>query len=157
MRSGRNLLRAFLEYYRLIEVIPISVMEELLPKKKRRSKTRSSRTSSRYNLVNRPKTTREHVRIHYTDLNINYDSSASCDESPHRYQPYCYSSRTQMSGSDKRNIKWENVNSPLPQVYDIPPQPSLSIIDFNSITTGSLEEALKNMKYKQVKNDKREN
>lgn len=147
MRCGRNILRTFMEYYQVMEVIPINIIEEMMPKKKQRPRTHQS-SSYRKNIVKvRPKTTRNNATIHCTDLN--YDSSTSYDELP-------YSSRNPLSptrqqheiltpykkvGGGFMSKGIQKVCSPPPQTYDFPPAPSLSIIDFNQITRGSLEKA----------------
>lgn len=155
MRCGRNLLRAFFEYYRLVEVIPMAVIDELMPKKKRRAKSHHSRSLTKNIMRIRPKTTREHARLHYTDLNINYDSSTSCDESPYSYRNYYYTPRRHKK-DDKRKDILQEYSSPPPPIIDVPPQPSLTIIDFNSIAIGSLEEATKKSKYKFKSNKDKE-
>lgn len=149
MRCGRNLLRTFIEYYKLTEVIPLNIFEEIMPKKKRRARTTIGRSSNR-NISQRPKTTRSSALVHYTDININYDSSTSCDELPYSSR-YYHSPRRQLHDTSRRSdicSRMDKSNQSPPLTFDIPPQPSLTIIDFNSITIGSLEEATKRNKYK---------
>jgi len=82
MRCGRNLVRTFLEYYQVTGTIPVSLTSEM-SQKKRRPKTHRTRPTTRNSTRERPKTTRSRVLLHFTDLNVNYDSETSGDELPH--------------------------------------------------------------------------
>ncbi|GJQ68556.1 hypothetical protein Trydic_g14409 [Trypoxylus dichotomus] len=156
MRCGRNLLRAFLEYYKAIGIIP-EELPGLVSKKKKRSKRHTSRSTTR-NSCRRLNTTRTPASIHFTDLNINYDSEFSADELP-------YSSRYNRSPtriSDKISVqdkyvkkiggggvvaKSSAVGCSPPTTYIVMPEPSLSIIDFNIMTRQDLEDACKKNKH----------
>lgn len=142
MRCGRNLLRAFLEYYRAIGIIPEELPASVM--KKKRSKRNTSRSTTR-NSYRRPNTTRTPACINFTDLNFNYDSEFSADEYP--YSSRIYRSPTRTSDKSRERSKTavpaKDVGSPPPTTYIVMPEPSLSIIDFNVITREDLEEACK--------------
>lgn len=150
MRCGRNILRAILEYYQVTEVIPINIIEEMFPKKKRRPRTHHSSSSYKNKIQMRPRTTRNNATIHFTDLNINYDSSTSCDELPYSYRNQLSPTRKDHEiltpykkiGGGFMSKGIQKTCSPPPQIFDFPQPPSLTIIDFNEITIGSLEKAM---------------
>ncbi|KAK9693038.1 hypothetical protein QE152_g34477 [Popillia japonica] len=156
MRCGRNLLRAFLECYKATGIIP-EELPALVSKKKKRSKHHTSRSTTR-NSSRRPNTTRTPACIHFTDLNINYDSEFSAEEYP--YSSRYYPSPTRISeklpvqeryikkiGGGGVIAKGSAIGSPPPTTYIVMPEPSLSIIDFNIITRRDLEEACKRNKH----------
>lgn len=76
-RVGRNLTRTLLQYYRFINVLPVPLVSEMRVQGKRRGRTRThhSRSRARYEVKPRPKTTRCHAPIAYTNLSICYDSA----------------------------------------------------------------------------------
>lgn len=160
MRCGRNLVRAFLEYYQVTGTIPVSLTSEMSTK--RRPKTHRTRPTTRNSTRERPKTTRSQALLHFTDLNIHYDSETSGDELQH-------SCRNQLSPSrhlqDKYGDKEEHYikkvggggliakcgrfgSSPPPSTFVVVPEPSLSIIDFNLITRSGIEEATRKNRHK---------
>ncbi|KAI8119598.1 hypothetical protein FF38_00119 [Lucilia cuprina] len=80
-RCGRNLARTFLQYYRFINVLPVSLPIDVRQKKRRpRTHQSRSRSKTRYEVKPRPKTTRCYAPISYTNLSICYDSGGSSDE-----------------------------------------------------------------------------
>ncbi|KAK4871740.1 hypothetical protein RN001_015864 [Aquatica leii] len=151
MRCGRNLVRAFLEYYQVNGTIPISLPSELSQQKKR-PKTHRLRPSTRNSNSDRPKTTRDRVLLHFTDLNVNYDSELSGDELQHSSR-YYFSPRRNIDKYHYRDehylkkiggggvIKCGRVGSPPPLTFIVMPEPSLSIIDFNLITRNDIDAA----------------
>ncbi|ALC47616.1 CG31019, partial [Drosophila busckii] len=80
-RVGRNLARTLLQYYRFINVLPVPLVPELRMRSKRRGRARAhqsrSRSKSRYEVKLRPRTTRCHAPIAYTNLSICYDSTGA--------------------------------------------------------------------------------
>ncbi|XP_068153107.1 cytosolic carboxypeptidase 6 [Drosophila tropicalis] len=75
-RVGRNLARTLLQYYRFINVLPLPIVPEMRGNRRGRPRTHHSRSRSktRYEVKPRPKTTRCHAPISYTNLSICYDS-----------------------------------------------------------------------------------
>lgn len=150
MRCGRNLLRAIMEYYQVTDVIPVNVIQEMFPKKKRRPRTYHNSPRNKKRIQCRPKTTRYKAIVHFTDLNINYDSSTSYDELPYSYRNQLSPSRREQDvltaykkvGGGFMSKGVQKSNSPPPQIFDFSQPPSLTIIDFNKITVGSLEKAM---------------
>lgn len=112
--------------------------------------------STTRNSYRRPNTTRTPACIHFTDLNINYDSEFSADELPYSSRYYRSPTRTseKLTSRDKHVKKTGGgiitkrsvVGSPPPTTYIVMPEPSLSIIDFNIITRRDLEQACKKNK-----------
>lgn len=172
IRVGRNLARAFLEYYRFTNVIPIPPLKELLARKRPKThRSRSFRRKPEYQP--RPRTTRNAAPINYFDLGIEYDSTSSVEGSPVRYPFHLSTYRVksslpaysqqqqqlqQQQISDQfslMTIKNANFNQldfshrPDKRVRTMQPRslepvkPHLSIIDVNMLTRGSLEEATK--------------
>lgn len=170
MKVGRNLARALLEYYRFTSILPIPPLNEILSKRKGRPKThRPSRNFANVYPL-RPKTTRENAPINYTDLSIYYDSDTSAEySSPARYpfhshfmlqhnrlrnyqshiDPFSLSmlkfGNLELSPKRKKKTKptssySEQSPSKLEPICT-PPKPYLSIIDFNMLTRGGLDEA----------------
>lgn len=160
-----------MEYYRFTNILPIPPNSELCPKKGRPKTHRSrGRSRVRNEIQVRPKTTRPYAPISYTDLFICYDSS-SCDVSPVRYQPHSSYSTFKMKSTlnndqfSLANIqaarfsnldfssdyKIKNLSPIRPSesskilntdvMINVMPQPYLSIIDFNLLTRGGIDEA----------------
>lgn len=100
MRLGRNLGRTFLEYYRFINVVPVSMPRELTSRhgggrpKTHRPRNRSKARSETHQLVPRPKTTRVNAPISYKDLSKCYESDSN-EGSPvrHNYMGYGFGTR----------------------------------------------------------------
>lgn len=170
MKVGRNLARALLEYYRFTSILPIPPLNEILSKRKGRPKTHRPSRKFKNIYPLRPKTTRENAPINYTDLSIYYDSDTSVEySSPARYpfhsnfmlqhhrlryhqchqDPFSLSTlklgNLELSPKSKKKKKPKSVVSdPSASRGDqegTPPKPYLSIIDFNMLTRGGLEEA----------------
>lgn len=170
MKIGRNLARSLLEYYRFTNILPIPPLTEILTKRKGRPKTHRPRRKIKNIYPIRPKTTRENAPINYTDLGIYYDSDTSADySSPARYQfhshfmlqqnrlrylqsqhdPFSLSSlkfgNLELSPKHKKKQKGTSVISEtLPskaETFTTPPKAYVSVIDFNMLTRGGLEEA----------------
>lgn len=165
MKVGRNLARALLEYYRFTSILPIPPLTEILTKRKGRPKTHRPRHKFKNIYPNRPKTTRENAPINYKDLSIYYDSDTSAEySSPVRYpfhshfmlqhhrlrqshlDPYTFSTlklgTLDLSPkSRKKTTTASETSPPKSEVVNTPPKPYLSIIDFNLLTRGGLEEA----------------
>lgn len=169
MKVGRNLARSLLEYYRFTSILPIPPLNEIMSKRKGRPKT--NRTNRKFKNIysNRPKTTRENAPINYTDLSIYYDSDTSAEYSlPARYpfhsnfmlqhsrlryaqahDPFSLSclkhGNLEVSPKAKRKQQRKSVPSETypskSEVVNTPPKPYLSIIDFNLLTRGGLDEA----------------
>lgn len=171
MRIGRNLARTFLEYYRFTNILPIPPVDELRPRKGRpRTHRPRARSRTRSEVRLRPKTVRTHAPISYTDLSICYDSSTSNEGSPIRYMYSSYGGfrmralgpPDQYSLSNIQAARFSNLDfssdfrfkvTPKPkmaaaehkmppiEMVSVPPKPCLTIIDFNQLTRGGLEEA----------------
>lgn len=97
MRLGRNLGRTFLEYYRFINVLPISPPRELTSRRGRpRTHRQRNRSKARAEtqLTARPKTTRVNAPISYKDLSKCYESDSN-EGSPMRnsYLGYGFGTR----------------------------------------------------------------
>lgn len=105
MRLGRNLGRTFLEYYRFINVLPISPppppQRELSVRRGRpkthRPRARSKARSETRSLT-RPKTTRVNAPISYKDLSKCYESDSD-DASPARCNYMSYGFGTRATGN----------------------------------------------------------
>lgn len=95
IRIGRNLARAFLEYYRFTNVLPIPPLKELLLAKKRPKTHKNRAYRSKPEYKPRPRTTRPSAPINYFDLGIDYDSGSD-DGSPVRYPFHSYLSSTRL-------------------------------------------------------------
>jgi cytosolic carboxypeptidase protein 6 len=170
MKIGRNLARSLLEYYRFTNILPIPPLNEILSKRKGRPKTQRTNRKFKNIYPIRPKTTRENAPINYTDLSIYYDSDTSAEySSPARYpfhsnfmlqhsrlryhqghlDPFSFSSlklgNLELSPKTKKKSKTTTTASETyatkSDVVNTPPKPYLSIIDFNMLTRGGLEEA----------------
>jgi hypothetical protein len=179
MKIGRNLARALLEYYRFTNILPIPPLNEILCKRKGRSKTNRPKRKFKYEFKQKQKIDRPSAPINYTDLGICYDSDTSYEGgSPVRYPFHSnillYQNRlnryahmsdhfslsnlsrsksgnldTAFEGQQKRKSKGKTVSmisgeteaSSKVDIINIPPKPYLSIIDFNLLTRGGLEEA----------------
>lgn len=170
MKVGRNLARSLLEYYRFTSILPIPPLNEILSKRKGRPKSHRPNRKFKNIYPLRPKTTRENAPINYTDLSIYYDSDTSAEySSPARYpfhshfmlqhtrlryhqsnlDPFTLSSlrigNLELSPKNKKKKKLAlaiSESSPSKsEVVNTPPKPYLSIIDFNMLTRGGLEEA----------------
>lgn len=170
MKVGRNLARALLEYYRFTSILPIPPLNEILSKRKGRPKTNRHTRKYKNIYPLRPKTTRENAPINYTDLSIYYDSDTSAEyTSPARYpfhshfmlqhhrlryhqgnqDPFSLSSlklgNLDLSQKNRKKKKpTSTVSESFPaksEAISTPPKPYLSIIDFNMLTRGGLEEA----------------
>jgi cytosolic carboxypeptidase protein 6 len=168
MKVGRNLARSLLEYYRFTSILPIPPLTEILSKRKGRPKTHRPRHKFKNIYPNRPKTTRENAPINYKDLSIYYDSDTSAEySSPVRYpfhsnfmlqhhrlrqshlDPYSISTlklgTLDLSPKSRKKKEMTSTASEMSpskvEVMNMPPKPYLSIIDFNLLTRGGLEEA----------------
>ena len=146
------------------------MVEELRPRKSRpRTHRPRTRSRTRSEMQIRPKTTRVYAPISYTDLSICYDSSTSNEGSPVRYMfhnlggyrmkalnpPDQYSLSTiqaaRFSHLDfSSDLKFKVVpkvkvtdyhRTPHIEILNVPPKPCLTIIDFNQLTRGGLDEA----------------
>lgn len=171
MKIGRNLARAFLEYYRFTNILPIPLLCDIFTKRKGRPKSHRPRRKLKNIYQLRPKTTRAEAPINYTDLSIYYDSDTSAEYTsparypfhsnfmlqhtrlqkvPHIHDPY---SLTQLKLGNldlsirDRKTKPKSTTTVAEtiitknEIISIPPKPYLSIIDFNLLTRGGLEEA----------------
>lgn len=175
MKVGRNLARSLLEYYRFTSILPIPPLNEILSKRKGRPKSHRPRQKFKNIYQNRPKTTRENAPINYKDLSIYYDSDTSAEySSPARYpfhshfmlqhhrlryhqshlDPFSLSSlklgNLELSPKSKKKKQPTSTVSEMSpskggEVVNMPPKPYLSIIDFNMLTRGGLEEARSNL------------
>lgn len=170
MKVGRNLARSLLEYYRFTSILPIPPLNEIMCKRKGRPKTNRPNRKFKNIYSNRPKTTRENAPINYTDLSIYYDSDTSAEYSlPARYpfhsnfmlqhsrlrctqtnDPFSISclklGNLDLSPKAKRKQQppksvVSEISPTKSEVINTPPKPYLSIIDFNMLTRGGLDEA----------------
>lgn len=170
MKVGRNLARAMLEYYRFTSILPIPPLNEILSKRKGRPKSHRPNRKFKNIYPIRPKTTRENAPINYTDLSIYYDSDTSAEySSPARYPFHSHfmlqhhrlrNYQTNLDPFTLSSLKLGNLDlspktkkkkKPRTTVSDNTPvksdaittlsKPYLSIIDFNMLTRGGLEEA----------------
>lgn len=166
IRLGRNLARAFLEYYRFTNVLQIPTLKELMANRKRSKKDRNRGYRKKQEEYQpRPKTTRSSAPINYFDLGIDYYASDSSDDgSPVRYPFHNSLNRpktllplqqitdqfslvtiknsafNQLDFSHKPRIAGQIPMAPK-VLFEEPMKPHLSIIDVNQLTRGSLEEA----------------
>ncbi|XP_055604992.1 cytosolic carboxypeptidase 6 [Uranotaenia lowii] len=176
MRIGRNLARSILEYYRFTNVLPIPPVDELRPRKGRpRTHRPRGRSKTRSEVHVRPRTVRTHAPISYTDLSICYDSSTSNEGSPVRYMYSNYGGfrmralgpPDQYSLSSIQAARFSNLDfssdyrfkvppkikmipepkMPPIEIVNVPPKPCLTIIDFNLLTRGGLDEAISGRGY----------
>ncbi|EAT34582.1 AAEL013187-PA, partial [Aedes aegypti] len=176
MRIGRNLARTFLEYYRFTNILPIPPVDELRPRKGRpRTHRPRARSRTRSEVRLRPKTVRTYAPISYTDLSICYDTDTSNEGSPIRYMYSNYGGfrmraigpPDQYSLSNIQTARFSNLDfssdyrfkvTPKPktapehkmppiEMLTVPPKPCLTIIDFNQLTRGGLEEATSGRKF----------
>lgn len=163
---GRNLARAFLEYYRFTNVLQIPTLKELMANRKGSKKDRNRGYRKKQEEYHpRPRTTRSSAPINYFDLGIDYYASDSSDDgSPVRYPFHSSLNRHKTLPSMQQitdqfslvNIKSSTFNQldfshkpkPAPKfevapkvLFEKPCMPHLSIIDVNQLTRGSLEEA----------------
>ncbi|XP_065166011.1 cytosolic carboxypeptidase 6 isoform X2 [Atheta coriaria] len=140
-RCGRNLLKALLEYYRVTEVIPLSLTQDVKEKSTRRVK--KSRKTRPCNISSsRSHTQRVAAPVHYKEINMYYDSESSPEREDDR--PLFrskFGKKTRKNTSSGKN-KTENVSrSSSPVLMVMPPtnEPCLTIIDFNIITENELK------------------
>ncbi|KAJ8923551.1 hypothetical protein NQ315_010129 [Exocentrus adspersus] len=156
MRCGRNLVRTFLEYYHNIGAIPIQIVPEIPVKRHHRSRINQIRRRNK-NRYKRPLTSRTLAQLHFTNLNINYDSDTSIEDFSYSYRnssrqrTFRYSEHSQsrknfagetVHGGENRQ-KFSKSSSPPPTTYVVLPEPSLSIIDFNIISRDDIERVTK--------------
>lgn len=145
MRCGRNLIRTFLKYYHVTGAIPLQLSSEIR-QRKRRPHTHRSRSTTR-NSSRRADTSRRAAVLHFTDLNINYDSETSAEEIPFtfrnnfspRKQFHKFQNAAEREHSGIRLRRDSSVRSPPPMTIVVLPEPTLSIIDFNTITRDDIE------------------
>lgn len=139
-----------------------------------------ARSRVRYDVQVRPKTTRAYAPISYTDLAMHYDSSDSNEGSPVRYgfgtrstgnkymNPNASQLNDQYSLLTIHSSKFNNLEFARPKTgpiilpaaptklitdattINIGPKPYLSIIDFNQLTRGGLEQATKKASYEKM-------
>lgn len=168
MKVGRNLARSLLEYYRFTNILPIPPLMEVITRRKGRPKTHRPRRKIKNIYPVRPKTTRENAPINYTDLSICYDSDTSAEYcSPVRYpfhshfmlqqnrvrylqaqiEPFPTLKFANLELSPKHRKKpttTSTISENCPSKADTfitPPKAYVSVIDFNLLTRGGLEEA----------------
>lgn len=155
-------------------------MKTELKSKKQRPKTHRSRSRIRRkpSPKPRPKSTRERAPISYTDLelqrdssvtsnegsptrsgfgsrankNIYFDVNAACDV--HKNDQYSLlsiqaSKFNNLDLSEEKSISYKLKMDPL--IISVPPKPSLTIIDFNQLTRGGLEDAKRSKSQKITK------
>lgn len=153
MRCGRNLVRTFLKYYHVTGAIPLELSTEI-SHKKRRPNTHRSRSATRSS-YRRPRTNRSQALLHFMDLNINYETESSADEMPFSFRN-SFSPRRQFQkfydkvkdakykrGTSSVLVRSRTVDSPPPTQIVVLPEPTLSIIDFNTITRDDIDKASK--------------
>lgn len=149
MRCGRNLIRTFFKYYTVTGIIPVQITSEISHKKKRPNTHRSRSTPGSYR--KRCNTNRPQAQLHFTDLNINYDSETSNEDSPYSFRNN-FSPRRQFpryfeSAQDRTKtstfVRSNTVGSPPPQTIVVYPQPTLSIVDINMITREEMKRTTK--------------
>lgn len=167
VRLGRNLARAFLEYYRFTNVLQIPPLKELMANRKGSKKDRNRGYRKKHEEYQpRPKTTRSSAPINYFDLGIDYYASDSSDDgSPVRYPFHNSLNRpkpllplqqitdqfslvtiknsafNQLDFSHKPKTAANQISVAPKALFEEPGKPHLSIIDVNQLTRGSLEEA----------------
>lgn len=153
MRCGRNLIRTFLEYYHNTGAIPMQIAPEI-SNKKHRARTNQIRRRNKNRYKPRPLTSRTQAQLHFTNLNINYDSETSLEDFSYSYRnssPRRTFERFSEQLHSRRNVggggrsgreysqKFTKSSSPPPTTYVVLPEPSLSIIDFNIISRDDIE------------------
>lgn len=151
--------------------IPLLTEVPTATKRKGRPKTHQIRRKIKNIYPTRPKTTRENAPINYTDLSIYYDSdeSGNCT-SPARYpfhshfmlqhkrlryfqsqqDPFSLSTlkfeNLELSPKHKRKEKATSMISEVvsskAETLSTPPKAYVSVIDFNLLTRGGLDEAI---------------
>lgn len=147
MRCGRNLVRAFLEYYRSTGAIPIEITTEVSNKKKKHRSSRLRQKNKNHTRNRSPVSGRVQAQLHFKNLNMTYDSETSVEECTYSYR----------SGSPRKlfdkisqqyNLKtthtakqWQNYrsDSPIPVKYLVIPEPNLTVIDFNVISREGID------------------
>lgn len=92
--------------------------------------------------------------LHFTDLNINYDSEASVEDVMVNVR-YGFSPRRQFKRQPqyqkgKMLLRSESMRSPPPMTIVVFPEPTLSIIDFNTITRDDIEKAVSGIQTKNL-------
>lgn len=155
MRFGRNIVRTLLQYYRFTNVLGIPLVNELKSKKQRPKTHRSrSRVRQAHIVKARPKTSRAYAPISYNDLELLSSTSNEC--SPNRsgfcarlnknlhaffdnHKPDQYSllsiQASKFKNLDFIDLKKRSTVLKHTQeiLVNIPPKPSLSVIDFNEL------------------------
>ncbi|XP_017877006.1 cytosolic carboxypeptidase 6 isoform X2 [Ceratina calcarata] len=145
-RLGRNLARVFLEYYKLMGIIPVG-----LPNQPSTKRTRQYRPRYRDHRQTRPKTSRKPAPIHFASIHEYFEEDAEVTTNG----GYRSMSGTRMSqlktgtgsgtgvgGCRNRSYRFRSPGAPLDRVQPLsrhPTEPRLTIIDFNQLTRGSLE------------------
>ncbi|KAL7286509.1 hypothetical protein TKK_0019245 [Trichogramma kaykai] len=145
-RVGRNLARAFFEYYRVTGLIPTGLPDQ--PKHKR---SRQSRQKQRVQREPRPRTARTPAPLHFATIheyfeaeNQNKDTELLLSGSrpitnsfnilQQQKQNYVSKKHFLFSNNLLKNQKNEIILPPSTKT-----EPSLTIIDFNQLTRGGLE------------------
>ncbi|XP_060516211.1 cytosolic carboxypeptidase 6 [Cylas formicarius] len=137
MRSGRNLVRTFLEYYQNTGAIPVQLAAEVSSKRK---KSKSNQTRRRHASYSRTTANRTEALIHFKNLNTNYDSETSFEE-------FTYSFRTTSPRKtfdkiaerhNSRGVQREGCRSGSPTFVVLPEQ-SLTVIDFNIMSRDDID------------------
>ncbi|XP_006622667.1 cytosolic carboxypeptidase 6 [Apis dorsata] len=145
-RLGRNLARVFLEYYKLMGIIPTGLPDQ--PSTKR---TRQSRPRHRILREPRPKTCRKPAPIHLASIHEYFQeetemaASGGCRSMSGTRMSQLGTgtgSGTGVGGCRNRSYRFRSPGAPLDRVQALsrhPAEPRLTIIDFNQLTRGGLE------------------
>ncbi|XP_066152852.1 cytosolic carboxypeptidase 6-like isoform X1 [Euwallacea fornicatus] len=151
MRCGRNLIRAFLEYYRTTGAIPLEITMEVANKKKTSRSSQKRHGSNKRPLRKRKSLTgRVEAQLHFKNLNINYDSETSVEDCLYSYgicsprkifnrisEQHSYRNKNENTSRNRPNCKG-NVAA-IAKNFVVLPEPSLTVIDFNVISRNDID------------------
>lgn len=122
-----NLVKAFLEYYHCIGVIPTQLLKEI-PIKRRKTKKRSKGNKDKF----RQSTNRKSATVHIKDISITYDSEMSLDV--HSYSPKgLLSSKSPKKGEYTPRKFIPALDDSNDHYHVSHTEPTLSIIDINEM------------------------
>lgn len=153
MRCGRNLVRTFFQYYTNTGAIVSHISAEVSSKRTRSRRSQIRRRNQNHGRNRTPLTGRIQAQLHFTNLNINYDSETSLEDCTYSYRYTSprkafdkISEQYSLRKSAKRNNEPSHnfrSDSPIPTTYVVLPEPSLTVIDFNVISRDDIDKVSK--------------
>ncbi|XP_019764903.2 cytosolic carboxypeptidase 6 [Dendroctonus ponderosae] len=153
MRCGRNLVRTFFEYYTNTGAIAFHITAEVSSKRTRSRTAQIRRRNQKHGRNRTPLTGRIQAQLHFTNLNINYDSETSLEDCTYSYRYTSprkafdkISEQYSLRKSAKSNIEQKHnfrSDSPIPTTYVVLPEPSLTVIDFNVMSRDDIDKVSK--------------